>query len=245
MDGSLRNKMLGALTLLLMNACVAAPPIRSISPGAPDLMKKGAIQVGGGPQLFVGGQQTVSGGAGVAYGLTDRLQLEVGGDFNLFTLDDEGNSATDLRWAMGYAGARLQPWSSEHGTRREVLDLEFGLGGGVGGVQDCNSDGIDCDRLTQDNLDWYKRGAFGGYAGAGLGYWFDRLGLYVRGRTALVKAENIPVTFHYAEINGVAWKIPFSKVDLQLHAGVGVSGFVNDIDASLGLSVESGLTLTF
>jgi hypothetical protein len=245
MNDSMKNKMLLVLSLVLMSGCVAAPPIRSVSPGAPDLMKKGAIRVGGGPQLFLGWQGAVSGGVTMAYGLTDRLQLELGGDFNLFTFDDEPNSETDLRWAMGYAGARLQPLSLERGTRRIVLDLEFGLGGGAGGVQDCHSDSMDCTHLEKDDLEWYKRGAFGGYAGAGLGFWFDRIGLYARGLTTLVKAENIPTTFHYAEINGVAWKIPTSKVDLQLHVGAGFSGFVNDIDEAAGLSVESGVTLTF
>lgn len=156
--------------------------------------------------------------------VTDWLGIEMGMD---------ASSISPARWTMGWTGLRF--------TGREgpgALDLEIGLGGGAGGSY-CE-DSEECGE--EPVVPWYRRAAFGGYLGYGLGVhkrWFS---LFVRSRWQLSRARNVPTTLWATVIGGL--QVTLFRF-LHVHFGAGYGGYWNDMDTKQFPLLDMGISISF
>jgi opacity protein-like surface antigen len=208
-----------SIAVLLAAACtpVYAPPIRSHHYGAPARLNAGDIEIAGGATYFG------TGGPQVAVALTDRLQLEVGGEFAL------------QRWALGTAGLRATLYAPPPGEPGFLLDTELGAGLGAGGECAFNEQRNSC---PEHGRAWHERLAGGGYAGLGLGARYAWFAWSLRGRAQVSRATGIPTTFWYSAMTGPQFTI---MDHVMLYAGAGVAGYTNRHDDEFGFLVDAGI----
>src|SRR6478672_10153729 len=131
--------------LLLLAGCLPtyAPPVRALHAGMPGRLGGGQLEVGG----TVGGVTVPeTGGPHLALGLSDRMSIEAGGNFDFLS----------GKWAMGWGGARLCTWKGLGIGRKVFIDVELGTGYGAGGQN------------GRSGRDWTSLRAFGVYAGGGI-----------------------------------------------------------------------------
>lgn len=204
-----------------------APPMRSLHVGAPQALSQGRLELAAGASVHQGWSR----GAALRIGLPDDLGLELASDV--------GES-----WQLGVAGVRWVPDGMAPASW--VLDLEAGLGAGLGGVLCGNpveAETRTCDgdvQATTDGREWSDRLAWGGYAGAGLARHWDWFALFGRARSQLSTATYVPTTVWWSSILGGQITL-FDQ--LRLHAGVGAVGFDNRMDREAGWILDAGLAL--
>lgn len=195
------------------------PPIKSTHGGAPGQLRP----------LHIRGGATVFGSGSIDLGipLTKEIVLEVGNDFRLHE-DSEG-------WAIGSVGLKYRAFGKPE-ERWFALDVELGVGGGVGG-----SDSHE-DSENKDNFYWAHNFAGGGYFGVGLGFHLkDWFALFWRGRGQVVWSEQIPVTLWGSTIAGA--EITYRIFSIYLAGGI--AGYHNTTDAQGGGIAEVGVTFRF
>lgn len=201
----MRFAVVGALVLAGCNPSFA-PPIRAFSYGAPARLEQGRVEVGG----TAGGLMLPTvGGPHLAYGITDFVAVEAGGNFDLFDGDR-------YKWALGFAGLRLSTAPHREQPVHWIGDLEVGAGAGVGGMREGNDppskNCTDCDGLSATD-----RIAYGAYQGLGGGiraHWFS---IYARVRLEESTATHVPVTLWPSVSLGL-------EADIKHRAAIGVSG---------------------
>ncbi|MFT3710565.1 MAG: hypothetical protein QM817_23315 [Archangium sp.] len=187
-----------ALVLLLaLTGCspIYSPPIRGLHLGMPDRVSAGELEVGAEAAAWGQTFLPATGGAHFSYGISDLLAVEGGANLNLV----EG------LWATGWTGVRF--------IRRRWLgngfsvsgDLEFGLGGGVGGRDAARSP-------------WYTQGAFGVYDGVGLGIRWKWLGAFARARADASVGTLAPSTLWATYMAGLEAKA-FDHLVIAASAG--------------------------
>ncbi len=217
-----------ALTLTLVAAGCApsyAPPPRTAHDGAAGRLEAREASFGGAYQ-FAG----TSGEARVRLPATDRLWLEAGGTF--------GES-----FALGTLGARINAYDSGRMPVRVVLDVDFGVGAGLGGELCGNgaSGESSCDggRAQADGRGWLDRFAYGGYLGGGIALHVTRgFAPFARVRLQLSETTNVPTTYWGSAVAGV----DFRYESVSWYGAIGVGGFTNAFDDEAGLLLETGLT---
>jgi hypothetical protein len=226
------NRFLGAplAALFLMafgEACypVYAPPVRAVHSGAPGRIHEGEVEIGG---TMAGVTTPFAGSVHVAYGVHDWVSLEGGGTFI-------GTPSAPLS-AMGWVGPRFTLPRRTQGPSL-LLDLELGIGAGVGGER-CSRDG----GCASDHLGWSDRVALGGYEGGAVGFGYRWFSLYLRGRMEQSVATNIPVTFWPSGLLGVGFDL---GRHVSLDAGGGFMGYFNGQDAIAGPIWQTSLTFRF
>lgn len=182
-------RVVGALALSTLGACNAsyAPPIRATHYGMP-----GRLSSGQGEVAVAAAIPDTHGSASVALPVARRLTVEG-------TYDGAENfhvGSAGLRGTIPLGG----PWS---------LDLEGGLGAGVGGERCGNNPDVTqtCAAGQADGLGAFDRFAFGGYLGAGVGLRPWRVaGFFVRARTQVSSATGAPVTGWGSAVAGVEFR---------------------------------------
>ncbi|NVB37317.1 hypothetical protein G6O69_05705 [Pseudenhygromyxa sp. WMMC2535] len=177
---------LSTAIVMFASGCVSvAPPVRMGQYGAPGRMDAGMVEAGGGVDLY---GLALSGGPSLGYGITQKVSVEAGAEVA------EGERA------IGWAGARYTPLHPDGRRFALTLDLEGGAGAGVGGRR-CDDEGCDDDAAD------FRRPAGGGYLGVGLGgklAWFSP---WLRLRTQVSVAEEIPVTSTTTAMAGLQFSI--------------------------------------
>ena len=217
----IRRGLGGAGLFFGLAGCVSyAPVIRSDHYGAPGRMEADRVELGGGGVLG----PELGGGAYVGFGLDDEVTLEGGGEY--------GGGPR----AMGWLGLRYSPERAVGRSRGLLLDLEGGLGAGVGGSE-CDDDG--CSEAAAD----LRRAAGGGYLGAGIGYRIAWFSPWLRTRTQLSVAASVPATSYTSLLAGVAFNI----LDLaHIYVGTGGVLFANARAQFVGwVPLNAGLSFTF
>jgi hypothetical protein len=209
-----------ALSLSCLAGCVSvAPPVRTGHYGTPGRMEAGMVELG------VGGNSGVdsTGHAAIGYAATDLVTVEAGGEMS-------------PQRAMGFVGARMTPLRPEDRTNAFVLDVEGGLGAGVGG-QRCDDDG--CESQAQN----FRRPAGGGYVGLGIGGKFDFFSLWLRVRSQASAAQGIPVTSLTTAMLGFQFSI--AKL-AHIYVGSGGLLIANEQIGTLGgwFRIDGGLSFT-
>lgn len=210
-----------ATALATTTACVSvAPPVRSTHYGAPGRMQSGMIEAG---TEAVYGPYMLGAGPMFGYGATDDITVEAGGEVGR------------LR-AMGWGGVRWTPLRPEGRDYSLTLDIEGGLGAGVGGRR-CNEDGV-CESTYED----FRRPAGGGYFGVGLGGKIKFFSPWLRLRTQATAAEGVPITSISTAMAG----LQFSIVSLaHLYAGTGLVLLTNQNITQLAwVPIAAGLSFT-
>ncbi len=183
------------LSLSLTSACYSiAPPIRMAHQGAPGRLGQGTYDI-------ASAVTSVSGGETLGYGITEAIGVEGGIESNF----------TDS--AIGFAGVRYTPLRAGRRKIAFVLDLEGGLGAGVGGTK------CDAERLCSGPAQDIRRAAGGGYVGLGLGAKIHFFSPYLRIRQQLSAAEGVPLTSYTSALIGAQFAL-FESV--HLWAGTGV-----------------------
>lgn len=213
-----------ALALATLEACNAsyAPPIRGTHYGLPGRLSSGQGEVA----VAAAGPHN-RGSATVALPLARGLTVE-------------GNYDGAERFHIGSAGLRGTiplggPWS---------LDLEGGLGAGVGGERCGNSSDTTqtCAAGQADGRSAYDRFAFGGYLGAGVGLRPWRLvGFFVRARTQVSSATGAPVTGWGSAVAGVE----FRAGPVRPYLAGGAFVMLNDAHTESNAILELGLSVPF
>lgn len=197
----------GLLLLALLPSCVSyAPPVRSLTYGAPGRLRQGDLEIAGGAAGIIAPGS--AGGGWLAYAVRDWASVELGVD------------ASRNTWAMGFLGGRFT-----HAPKRErklhgALDGEVGVGMGAGGEAYCaySSTSPRCDHRN-----WNQRVAFGSYLGGGAGYHFSWFALYARGRIQQSMSDGLPATVWGTLHGGLQFRIART---VDLFGGTGLSGFV-------------------
>ena len=216
-----------ASALVLGAGCYPAysPPARTAHYGAPAAAKAGRMEIGTSLNA-----NAIGGGGFADLALTDDVQLDLGADF------------ADDMFAVGFLGARYMPLNRLTRGRRvkPTLDLEAGLGVGVGG-EHCwefdDEDGGDCDDIA-----WDERATGGGYLGAGVGFnaaWFD---LFARARMQVTGAESAPTTMWATLLVGAQATIAHH---VKLYASGGEYLYENELEEGSGPFFEIGLAVLF
>ncbi len=194
------------LVLTLLPGCMAyAPPVRSVTYGAPGRLRQGDLEIAGGSAGAIAPGGTGSGW--LAYGVRDWASVELGVD------------ASRKSWAMGFLGGRFTHAPQRERKLHGALDGEVGVGMGVGGNDDCSGGQRSCDSHR-----WNQRAAFGSYLGGGAGYHFSWFALYARGRIQQTVSDGLPATLWGTLHGGLQFRIART---VDLFAGTGLSGFVN------------------
>lgn len=213
------------LVLVLLPGCAAyAPPVRSVTYGAPGRLRQGDLEIAGG--MASAAAAAFSGGGWLAYGVRDWASVELG-------LDAQRNS-----WGMGFLGGRFT-----HAPKRErklhgALDGEVGLGMGAGGNDDCDFNDKHCDRRS-----WNQRAAFGSYLGGGAGYHFSWFALYARGRIQQTVSDGLPATVWGTLNGGMQFRIART---VDLFGAAGLSGYFTTKSAnSAFFSFDTGISVHF
>ncbi len=164
-----------------------SPPVRGLMYGSPARFEQGDLEFDAGIQYPFGGQ--------FSYAPMDWYLLEAGVSF-----------ASGI---MGYAGPRFSLWpvtKQDHNVKL-LAEVEMGFGLGAGGEYCGNApnSSLGCD--GPGNSTWelddpqkaqkssWKRFAYGGYGGLGLGLGiYDWVDLFVKARIQETKAKGIPPT---------------------------------------------------
>jgi hypothetical protein len=211
------------LLAVLLPGCVSyAPPVRSLTYGAPGRLRQGDLEIAGG---FAGLAGPAAGGGWLAYGVRDWASVELGAD------------ASRNGWAMGFLGGRFTHAPNRERKLHGALDGEVGVGMGAGGNGNCLSEDRSCDHRL-----WNQRAAFGSYLGGGAGYHFSFFALYARGRIQQTVSDGIPATVWGTLHGGLQFRIART---VDLFGGAGLSGFVtgeghnaNSVSYDAGISVH-------
>lgn len=218
------SRITALLALASLSGCVSyAPPVRSLTYGAPGRLRKGDLEIAGG---LAGLNAPNAGGGWLAYGVRDWASVELGADASL------------NNWAMGFLGGRFT-----HAPKRErklhgALDGEVGVGMGAGGNFHCPDNDTHCDLRP-----WHQRAAFGSYLGGGAGYHFAFFALYARGRIQQTVADGLPATVWGTAQGGLQFRIART---VDLFGGAGVSGFVTGASSSRHFfSYDAGISVHF
>ena len=212
----LMGRGLAGVVLLGALGCAYSPPIRGLHPGMPGRLVQGQLEVGGeagGGGLTNGGLVTAptTGGAHVAYGLSDTLVVEGGANLNLF----EG------AWATAYGGVRLsrsKPVAG--GGLRLIGELELGAGLGLGG------------RVNASAAPWASYQSYGLYEGLGVGLRWNALGAYVRGRLDASVSNTAPATLWPTLMAGLDAR---AGEHVVFGVGAGMGGFWNRTQGLVGI----------
>jgi hypothetical protein len=207
---------------------VYAPPVRSTHDGAAGRVGRNELEIGGSvnPVYSVGGAWV-----GVPTLDTD-LRLEAGADIG------------PKKWMMGWLGGRYtfaDRNEEDHvDASGPALDLEGGVGAGVGGR---NSDEDDPDTPDDEEIDWSDRLAGGGYWGLGAAYQVKGVfAPWIRARMQVTGADDIPATLWGSALIGVeaGYRV------VHVFAGTGIVGYANQLDDAWGWSYfEGGLAFHF
>ena len=206
---------------LSLSACVSiGPPIRTGHYGAPGRMEAGMVEASGN---VTWSDVDLAGGPMIGYGVRDDLAVEGGAEVSSWAR------------AIGYAGIRYTPLRPEGRDFAFTLDLEGGVGAGVGG-RHCE-EGL-CESAAQD----WRRPAGGAYLGLGIGGKIKWFSPWLRVRTQASAAEHVPITSLTTAGGGVQFSI-FSLAHLYL--GTGVYLLANQNIAHVGWGyIDAGLSFT-
>jgi hypothetical protein len=209
-------------SLLALSGCVSvAPPVRTGAYGAPGRMQAGMVEAGADASY---GPDSVGGGPQLGYGINDAITVEGGGE--VF-----GNRA------MGRLGTRWTPLRPDGRDVALVLDVEGGLGAGVGGRR-CNDDEEDCESTYED----FRRPAGGGYLGLGIGGKIKFFSPWLRLRTQATAAEGVPITSITTGLLGLQFSIASLA---HIYAGTGGALIINENITWFGwYPVSGGLSFT-
>jgi len=210
-----------------------SPLVRAVSYGAPGRIQEGQIELTAG---IAGRDIPEAGGPELAVAVKDWLSVEAGGNID----KDE--------WAMGFGGLRFTyaPAESRRNPIRFAMDLEFGLGGGIGGHRCGNKEAGDtsCDDAPEgfaaDGKKWSDRLSWGAYEGVGVGghfYWYS---LYLRARMQHSVATNVPWTHWPSATLGMDFNI-LDRV--YLSGGFGWMMYFNDVDNESGFTYQFAMTV--
>lgn len=180
-------RALAVLTLVLgLPACIShAPPIRGHHYGAPGRMDAGMVEVNGSALYF----PELSGAGMLGYGVSEELSVEAGTEFD------------PASRVLGFVGVRYTPLRPKPRLASFVLDVESGVGAGVGGLV-CD-DAVNCSSQAA-NL---RRPAGGAYLGLGIGAKIKWFSPWLRVRSQVSGAEGTPVTSISSAIAGVQFDI--------------------------------------
>lgn len=142
------------------------------------------------------------------YGISDRFSFEYSPEIGAFTKEQI--------WTMHSFGGKFQAYRGKH--LRLLFDFGFSLGFGRNQIDEGN---FDPQNPYHDSF------AFGGYAGAGLGWRFNKVwGTYLQMRLSAIKPDG------YDSFNAVYMGLGFHfdvspKVFLGLEGGFGVTSGAN------------------
>lgn len=181
--------------VVVLSGCfpVYSPPIRGFGGGMPDRVAKDQLELGGN----AAGWRTAptTGGPRMAYGLSDTLILEAGGNLNFF----EG------LWATVWGGARvLRKWRLTDDFTFSS-GFEFGAGAGIGG-------------RASTTRRWTDLGTAGVYDGVSIGLRYRFLGAFLRGRVDGTVNTHAPMTL-WATIAGGLEGVIAQRVIVTLAGG--------------------------
>lgn len=231
---STRFLCLLAVGLTSCASTLYSPPIRSTHYGPPARVPPRRLDVSGAATF----PWTGTGGPRLAYAFNDWLQIEGGGEF-----------AAQAEWMLGYGGLRFTPLNWTRNTLRIAVDLEVGLGLGVGGVLYC---GPDCDVSVCDRFPPYcgrdrtrspfERLTGGGYLGAGFGVHRSFFSTFIRARVQISRSVNIPTTLWGSTLLGIAFDV---REWFDIYVAGGVAGYYNEYDMLLGPLGEVGMGVSF
>lgn len=217
-------KKLSLLALLAALGCNAsyAPPIRSTHYGLPGRLRSGQGELA----VAVAIPHTHGGAA---------LSIPVARDLRI-----EGSYDLSESWHVGSAGLR----GTLALSRLWTLDLEGGIGAGVGGERCANNPDVthSCSAGLADGQGHLDRFAYGGYLGAGIGLrpWHV-VGFFVRARSQLSASTNVPLTAWNSAVLGAEFAI--GPVRTSLSGGAAV--YVNSAETEAGALIELGLSVPF
>lgn len=224
-----------ALVGLVDAACypVYAPPARTDMAGAPARLAVDQGDIHGSasiPTPMGGSGDAVAGGGGIAIPLGRAYHLEGG-----FDLGGE--------WAMGHLGLRQSYGFEPPDTSGTVMDVEGGIGLGVGGIEWAH-DPECCDGSVQVGPPWRERIAGGGYFGGGVGHRIkDIITPFTRVRFQLTGAQETPMTFWWDVVGGIeAHPRPWG---FSIFFAASLSGYANEEDGSFWPSLHAGASLAF
>jgi hypothetical protein len=211
---------IGAVLAMTIGCVSVAPPVRTGAYGAPGRMQAGVVEVGTEASY---GPDSAGGGPMIGYGINDEITVEGGGD--VF-----GNRM------MGWLGTRWTPLRPEGRNFALLLDIEGGLGAGVGGRR-CDEDG-DCESTFED----FRRPAGGGYLGLGVGGKLEFFALWLRLRTQATAASGVPITSITTGLLGFQFSIASLA---HIYAGTGGLLVSNENITWFGFyPVSGGLSFT-
>lgn len=217
---TLRHCILTATALT--SACVMGPPIRTGHYGAPGRMEAGMVEANAGATWS---GLEISGGPMLGYGITDAVAVEAGAE------------AGSSERAIGYAGVRYTPLRPEGRDFAFTLDLESGVGAGVGGSD------FNCDpQVDETCVSGWQRTAGGGYLGIGIGGKIKWFSPWLRVRTQASVAEGIPIT----SLTTAGVGVQFSIARLaHIYLGTGAYVLVNQYNSFWGWAyLDGGLSFT-
>lgn len=235
----LRRPVLALLALLVViPACFSyAPPVRLAHMGAPGRIGAGSFDIAAAVTSSTGAQA-------LAYGISDHLAVEGGveSDFSRTVMGSAGLRFTPLGVSGASAPSSRFAQDSPPAPRRRkhafVLDVEGGIGAGVGGHY-CDAEGK-CSSAAQD----LRRAAGGGYLGLGVGAKLSFFSPYLRVRQQLTGAQGVPMTSYTSLMPGVQFSI-LETVHLWAGTGYLVIATREGKPFSGWLSYDVGLSLAF
>ncbi len=214
-----------ALALVGLGAgCYAtyAPPVRTITGGAPGRLAPGQIEVTGASA----GYPAPSGAGAGSVGWAARPHLVVTGGVDGI----QGH-------VLGWAGVRT-PFRLHLRPRISLnADGEIGAGVGVGGTNRCEHQGCE-----PDDIRWFRRPAGGGFLGAAGAVRLGPVSIYARARGQVTGAQNVPAT-QWASIGGGLHFHILERADVWIAETYG--GYANGLDAQTILFTELGLGFRF
>jgi opacity protein-like surface antigen len=208
-----------------------APPIRSTHYGAPGKLEPGQIEIAG----AFNATPALSGGPQLSYAVNEWFQVEAGGELS------------DGAWGLGFAAARFTPVNARRGIFRLAVDIDLGVGIGLGGELSCleEEEGVEqpprCLENQEHPREWNERLAAGSYVGGGIAFHVSFFSIFARGRVQVSFSEGLPMTLWGSSVVGLAFDI-LSWVDL--YGAVGVAGLHNDMFAVTGFIAEVGVSVT-
>ena len=165
---------------VVLSGCFPAysPPIRGVGGGMPDRVGRDQLEVGGGAAGWA--TPPTTGGPHMAYGVSDTLVIEAGGNLNFV----EG------LWATVWGGGRvLRKWPLNDDFTASAT-FEFGAGAGIGG-----RDG--------SMRRWTDLAVGGVYDGVGVGLRYRFLGAFLRGRVDGTVNTRAPMTLWASVFGGL------------------------------------------
>jgi len=145
---------------------------------------------------------------------------------------------------MGYLGTRFSAYQLLHKERlaNPLLDIEGGLGAGVGGEINYEQ-----EEDATDGRRWWKRAAIGGYFGVGGGVELNfhrdfKFSLYLRSRVQLSRAINIPLTVWYTV--GAGFEFTILRY-VKIYNGHYFGMYDDVMDREVGYVTDVGLKFVF